>query len=933
MVRLPRRSRPSVGAQHSDEFPGGERRGLRSLLSVRSVVGQMFMLQVAMVLLLAVVAVVLLVLTVQREATRSATDRSFAVAEGIVRAPGVVAGLKSPDPASVLQPQAEAVRKAADLDFVVVVGKDGIRYAHPDPSKIGLRIPFEEDLEALRTGRTITGWQEGGSSTAIRTFIPVKDTDGSVIGGVAVGVRVTSISADAMRQLPVLLGVTAAAVAVSTIGAVLVGRRLLRQTHGLGPTEITRLYKHHDAVLRAAKEGVVILDADHRLLLINEEARRLLELTARTQGLRVDELDLAPSVAELLASGREATDEVHLSGDRVLAVNQRPLERYGGASGSVVTLRDSTELRVLSGRAEAAREHLRVLYDAGIAIGTTLDVTRTAEELAEAAVPRFTDYVTVDVAEAVLRGDEPTGTERSLRRVATAGVRADAPFTPVGERVAFAPPASRVADLTAGRGVIDPDLRVAPMPGYIPGYGPRDTESIRSIVDHGIHSLITVPLRARGVVLGMAGFWRSGNPEPFQDDDLALAEEMATRAAVAIDNARRYTREHAMAVTLQRSLLPDSLPTPSGLEVAHRYLPAESDDVGGDWFDVIPLPGARVALVVGDVVGHGLHAAATMGRLRTAVHNFSALDLAPDDLMAHLDELVIRIDSEEAGGDDGHGVTGTTCLYAIYDPASGQVTVARAGHPGLVLVRPDGTVRFPEVPASPPLGLGGGEPFETAELRLAEGSLLVLYTDGLIKDRGRDVDVGLALLRDALAGHPERTCQAVCDAVLPAVPRDDVAVLVARTRLLERDRIARWRLDPDPAAVAPVRAACRRRLREWGLDDIAYATELILSELATNAVRYGAAPITVRLLYDRTLICEVSDASSTSPHLRRAAATDEGGRGLYLVARFAQRWGTRYTPRGKVIWTEQALHDETTAEPGDDTTDSLLDQWSDDDAP
>ncbi|MFD9004527.1 SpoIIE family protein phosphatase [Streptomyces sp. NPDC059582] len=938
MVRLPRRPRAPVGAQHSDEATGGQqrdRRGLRSLLSVRSVVGQMFVLQVAMVLLLAVVAVVLLVLTVQREATRSATDRSFAVAEGIVRAPGIVAGLKSPDPAAVLQPQAEAVRKAADLDFVVMVGKDGIRYSHPDPSLIGLRIPYKEDLEALRTGRTITGWQEGGSSTAIRTFIPVKDTDGSVIGGVAVGVRVTSISADAVRQLPVLLGVTAAAVAVSTIGAVLVGRRLLRQTHGLGPTEITRLYKHHDAVLRAAREGVVILDADRRLLLVNEEARRLLELTTDTQGRRVDELDLAPSIAELLASGREATDEVHLAGDRVLAVNQRPLDRYGGASGSVVTLRDSTELRVLSGRAEEARERLRVLYDAGIGIGTTLDVTRTAEELAEAAVPQFSDYATVDLAEAVLRGDEPNGTERQLRRVAAAGVREDAPLIRVGERVAFAPPASRTAHLTAGRGVIDPDLRVAPMPGYIPGFGPRDPERMRRVVEHGIHSLITVPLRARGAILGVASFWRSEKPEPFEDDDLDLAEEMATRAAVAIDNARRYTREHAMAVTLQRSLLPTSLPTPSAVEVAHRYLPAESDDVGGDWFDVIPLPGARVALVVGDVVGHGLHAAATMGRLRTAVHNFSALDLAPDDLMAHLDELVTRIDTEEAGGDDGRSVTGTTCLYAVYDPTSGRVTAARAGHPGLVLVRPDGTVHFPEVPASPPLGLGGAEPFETAELRLAEGSRLVLYTDGLIEERGRDIDVGLALLRDALAGHPERdpeqTCRAVCDAVLPAVPRDDVAVLVARTRLMEPDRIARWQLAPDPAAVAPVRAACGRRLRDWGLDDIAFATELILSELATNAVRYGAAPITVRLLYDRTLICEVSDASSTSPHLRRAAATDEGGRGLYLVARFAQRWGTRYTPRGKVIWTEQALHDETATEPGDDTTDALLDQWSDDD--
>ncbi|MFF3505707.1 SpoIIE family protein phosphatase [Streptomyces sp. NPDC003247] len=920
------------------------------MLSVRSVVGQMFVLQMAMVLLLAAVAVVLLVLTVHRQAVRAATDRSFAVAETIAQSPSIVQALKSPDPSAALQPQAMAIREAAGLDFVVVVSKDGVIHAVPDPSRIGSRIPYQDDLQALRTGRTVIGENEGGSGTAVRTFQPIKDSDGTVVGGVAVGITVATVNAVAMRQLPVLLGVTAAAVAVSTIGAVVVGRRLLRQTHGLGPAEITRMYEYHDAVLHAAREGVVIVDADRRLLLANEEAQRLLELDPDAPGHRMDDLGLPPRTAELLASGREATDEVHLAGGRVLAVNQRPLARYGGPSGSVATLRDWTELRVLSDRAEAARERLKVLYDASVGIGTTLDVTRTAEELAEVAVPRFTDYVTVDLAEPVLRGDEPTGREETLRRVAAAAVRGDAPFAPVGESVTYVPPASRAGDPDAGRAVIDPDLRAVPgfVPGYVPGFRAGDPERARRIVEHGIHSLITVPLRARGVVLGVAGFWRSTKPEPFEDDDLALAEEMATRAAVAIDNARRYTREHTMAVTLQRSLLPRSLPAPSALEVAHRYRPAESGDVGGDWFDIIPLPGARVALVVGDVVGHGLHAAATMGRLRTAVHNFSSLDLAPGELLAHLDELVARIDADEAdgyggdgtgdrgdpdGGGDGRTVTGATCLYVIYDPASGLATMARAGHPGPALLHPDGTVDFPRVPVSPPLGVGGTEPFDAAELRLAEGSQLVLYTDGLVEERGRDIDVGLGLLRDALAGHPgrdpEETCRAVFDAVLPPAPRDDVALLVARTRLLDPDRIARWEIPSDPAAVAPLRVACERRLAAWGLEHLGFATELILSELVTNAIRYGSPPITVRLLYDRTLICEVSDGSSTSPHLRRAAATDEGGRGLFLVARFAQRWGTRYTAQGKVIWTEQALHDEGAAEPGDDMTDVLLAQWDD----
>ncbi|CAM5461878.1 histidine kinase [Streptomyces narbonensis] len=407
-------------------------------------------------------------------------------------------------------------------------------------------------------------------------------------------------------------------------------------------------------------------------------------------------------------------------------------------------------------------------------------------------------------------------------------------------------------------------------------------------------------------------FWRSRKPEPFEHDDVTLAEELAARAAVTIDNARRFTREHTMAVALQRSLLPRALPEQNALDVAHRYLPAQagSGGVGGDWFDVIPMPGARVALVVGDVVGHGLHAAATMGRLRTAVHNFSSLDMAPDELLWHLDELVTRIDQDESGEGDVAPVTGATCLYALYDPGSQMCTMARAGHLEPVVVSPDGSAAFAAVPGGPPLGLSG-LPFETAEIRLPEGSSLVLYTDGLVEDRTRDIDEGLELLRRTLAHPgrtPEQTCGAVLDALLPEEPSDDIAVVVARTRALAGARTAAWDVASDPAAVGQVRAAVTRTLAEWGLEEASFTTELILSELVTNAIRYAAEPVRVRLIRDRVLICEVSDGSSTAPHLRRAAATDEGGRGLFLVAQFADRWGTRYTADGKVIWTEQPLH-------------------------
>ncbi|MFD7637344.1 SpoIIE family protein phosphatase, partial [Streptomyces sp. NPDC059873] len=391
-------------------------------------------------------------------------------------------------------------------------------------------------------------------------------------------------------------------------------------------------------------------------------------------------------------------------------------------------------------------------------------------------------------------------------------------------------------------------------------------------------------------------------------DDVSLAEELANHASVCIDNARRYTREHAMAETLQRSLLPQVLPEQNALDVAYRYLPAESG-VGGDWFDVIPLPGARVALVVGDVVGHGLLAAATMGRLRTAVHNFSTLDLPPDEILTHLDDLITRIDHDEGIAGGGAVITGATCLYAIYDPVTRLCSMARAGHPPPALVGTDGSVEFLDLPAGTPLGLGG-LPFETVEMRLPEFSHLVLYTDGLIEDRDREIDEGLHMLRAALSHPhraPEETCSAVLEALLPDRPSDDIALIVARTRVLEPDRIAEWEVPSHPSEVSRLRAAVARQLAEWGLAEVAYSTELILSELITNAIRYALGPVKVRLLRDRTLICEVSDSSSTSPHLRYAKATDEGGRGLFLVAQFTERWGTRYTAEGKVIWAEQAL--------------------------
>ncbi|MEW1686864.1 SpoIIE family protein phosphatase [Streptomyces sp. NPDC091265] len=854
------------------------------------------------VLLLVAAAVFFLVLQGRRDSTHEAEARSMSVAQTFAHAPGTVAALDSRNPTAVLQPLTEKTRKLTGVEYIVVAGTNGTRYTHPDTALIGKHIigPYKEALEGESFTRTFTT----SRGPAVVSVVPVPRPDGSVAGLVSVGITVENVNAVADPSIPFAIGTAVAALVLTTGAAALVSRRLGRQTRGLGPAEMTRMYEHHDAVLHAVREGVLIIGADHRLLLANDEARRLLGLPADAEGRAVTDLGLEPRTAELLASGRVATDEVRPAGNRLLAVNLRPTGERGGPPGIVATLRDTTELQVVTGRAETVRERLTLLYRAGARIGTTLDVTTTARELAEVAAPGFADSVTVDLADSVLRGEEPqppTGEAMNMRRTAVCGTESGHPLYPLGKVIGFVPTGPEAIGSSSGHTWMVPDLTASSQ------WRQADPEQSAKILEYGFHSLLSVPLHARGVILGMANFWRAQNEDPFTAEDLSFAEELVARAAVSVDNARRYTREHEMAVTLQRSLLPRGLPEQNALDVAFRYLPAQAG-VGGDWFDVIPLSGARVALVVGDVVGHGLHAAATMGRLRTTVHNFSTLDLPPDELLGHLDELVVRMDQDEEADGRG-GITGATCLYAIYDAVSGRCSMARAGHPGPALVLPDGTVQFPEIPAGLPLGIGG-MPFEAAEVEVPEGSRLVLYTDGLIERRDRDIDEGMEQLRQALADRdrtPEETCDDVLEAMLPTRPGDDVALLVARTRTLDPTRRVQWEVVPDPSAVSGVRKQAIRWLADQGLDEEGFVTELILSELVTNAIRYGSEPIMVRLLYDRALICEVSDCSSTSPHLRYAATTDEGGRGLFLVAQFAERWGTRYTERGKVIWSEQTL--------------------------
>ncbi|MEU5765606.1 SpoIIE family protein phosphatase [Streptomyces asoensis] len=673
-----------------------------------------------------------------------------------------------------------------------------------------------------------------------------------------------------------------------------------------------------EAGLTQSPCAVAVYDERLRLRRINDAMREVIGLPEeRIRGLRLAEIGGGPHSTELeqhmlrvLTSGRPQDVQTYArTGGEPRAhawlARMAPVTDSGGrVRGVCLAAHDFTENHL-------ARERLQLVNEASVRIGSTLDVTRTAQELAEVCVPALADFVSVDLLDPQ-DGGEPPGRfvpPLTLRRAAHHSVNPGSPeaVTKPGESQEYPTGSPQADSLVAGHTVIG-TVRGGGLDAWL-AWDPLRGARVREL---GIHSTMSVPIQARGTTLGVAVLTRFRRPDPFTPDDVLLAEEVTARAAVCVDNARRFSRERETALALQRSLLPRSLPRTAAVDAASRYLPAARAGVGGDWFDVIPLSGMRVAMVVGDIVGHGIQASATMGRLRTAVRTLADIDLAPEELLTHLDDLVVRL-SEEAGGEGSPGEVGASCLYAVYDPVSRRCTMARAGHPGPVVLRPDGTTRRIELPAGPALGLGG-LPFESAEVELAEGSVLAFYTDGLLESRERDAEGGHRLLGETLAAHTDsldETCDRILHSLLPpGGASDDVALLLARTRGLPSGQVATWDIPADPALVAPIRRQVVEQLTRWELSEASFTTELVVSELVTNAIRYGSHPIRLRLIHDATtLICEVSDTSHTAPHLRRAKTWDEGGRGLLLVAQLTQRWGSRHTPEGKTIWAELSLLD------------------------
>ncbi|HWG26214.1 SpoIIE family protein phosphatase [Actinospica sp.] len=550
-------------------------------------------------------------------------------------------------------------------------------------------------------------------------------------------------------------------------------------------------------------------------------------------------------------------------------------------------------------QANAAQGRLALLNDASVRIGTTLDLQRTAEELVEVVLPRFADFATVDLLVSVVRGDEPGSVslyERVVLQAVAAGeahpsgLRSIADT--VGEISTFDSAKGYARSLRTGRPLVIPVVdeeslrRIASVP-----------ERVAPGLAAGVHSYLMVPLRARGVVLGGAEFIRMQDREPFGQADVALAEELTARAALCIDNARLYRRERATALTLQRSLLPQDVHRTLGTDIAHRYLPSSVvSEVGGDWFDVVPLSCGRVALVVGDVMGHGIRAAATMGQLRTVARTLATLDMDPEQVLTRLDEVAA------SSGDDQFA----TCVCAVYDPVERSGVIASAGHLPPVTVAPDGTTRLIDVLPGAPLGVGG-VPFESVEFSLPERSILALYTDGLVERRGRDLDEGIDLLRHALTGHGrslEEQCDAVLSALLPSGGEDDVALIMAKAVPLDPERIATLALSDDRRVAGQARRFTQATLRDWGLTALTELAELLVSELVTNALTHADRPRQLRLFRDRTLTVEVADSDAQRPIQRGLTDYEEGGRGIQLVDQLARRWGSRATRHGKVVWFE-----------------------------
>jgi PAS domain S-box-containing protein len=722
------------------------------------------------------------------------------------------------------------------------------------------------------TGDFVVGTRSGEQRRVHYHAGPVRDADGGVIGLCAV-----ASDAEEMAETATQLSLFQAIVGQSPVGV------------GV-----------YDSECRYVRANPALLDIIGRSA--DEVLGHTVEDVLGDLGKQV-----APFIQRVLATGdpvinrelRGRTPGVVGDEDRWYQVSYfRLTDHDDNVVGAASLVSDVTDQREVRERLREATERLALLAQVSELLAASLEFDRTLSAFASLVVPAFADHCVIDLL------DE----EGELRRLAVVHAPSvepeGTPWAAPGDVVNYPPSHPATIALTTDTALI---VTGDPASYDFEAVAPS-AESAAFARRVGLRSAIACPLSARGQTLGVVSFGSSVSGRRFGEEDRRLAEELAIRAGVAIDNARLFAREQQVAVTLQRSLLPGSITGADSLDVAAAYLPAGERDVGGDWYDVIPLSCGRVAIVIGDVMGRGVRAAALMGQLRAAIRGYAVQDLPPIDVMTYLDDFV--------GGLVESAIV--TCVYAVYDPVDHRVCLASAGHVPPLLVPADGPATVLDELAGVALGAGTTMHSQT-EVALRPGDGLVLYTDGLVERRGEDIDEGIARLADVMTPLPA-SLEDACDEAVAAMGRDDghdddVAVLVVRAANAEYD-VATHRFRPQADAVSGMRVFTTKTLAEWALpEELIETAELIVSELATNVVRYAALDArsepTMRLLRNKAeLFVAVTDWNGTLPHRRDAQADEETGRGLALVEALADRWGARpIAGGGKVVWCALPIPD------------------------
>ncbi|MFE3517221.1 SpoIIE family protein phosphatase [Streptomyces sp. NPDC059166] len=764
----------------------------------------------------------------------------------------------------------------------------------------------------------VTGW----SREAERRF--------GVATADVMGMRVMDVLAlDSLRPPPEAEGLTAEALRLEPLGAT---DWALRSAGEGGDSDAVLDAVLLEVLFTQVRVHTYVLDPHMRVLRVSDSSGdRDADENTRLRGQAFrdvcpfrDPEAVEAALAELIRTGVPVMDQEYEARPHAFAGGRHSFEitafrlRTGRTThqegmnpdlGVLVFTRDVTEQT-------RSRDRGRALDAVRGTVGRTLDIEATCRDLVDALVPDYVDVGAVEVVDTVLRGDAqppgPLGRGVPLHRAAYGG--SNVPAHPIGDvrAVPYGTPFQRT--------LTDLRTRVVPLDGAT--WLDSDPARARSIRQVGAHTLLLAPITLRGSVLGLLTLYRCGDSDPFTEEDIPVVEAMASRVALGIDNARRYIHEYTLASALQRRLMPQRTVPQPAVETDNLVLPGVGPAV---WFDTIALSGARTALVIGEVHERGIQGATAMGQLRTVVHALAALDLEPDELLARVYDTAARLAEErmelpESDPLHREPLEGS-CTYAVYDPFAGTCTLASAGHTAPLVVEADGCVKVIEVIAGPLLGTMEREPVAAVSFPLAEGSLVALHTSAV--DR---YAVPGEAMSQALSA-PERSLQEICDAIAYALPDTPelrgAAVLLARARAMPPDRYATWELPYDKTAPATARRLTSKTLADWHVGaDTGEATELIVSELVTNAVRYGSPPVELRLILDRGLTCEIRDSSSTAPYMKYAGAVDEGGRGLFIISQLASLWGTRFASEGKIVWSEQTIaHGEgpvdETAEGGD----------------